>query len=89
MLAGCSESPSISAQEPQQIDVEQELQRPGSVNNEPKHLVNELSRMMDEFKSQQDSSILIDARAIAIELAEYDRPMAETFEALGAVMNVA
>ena len=87
MLAGCSESPSISAQEPQQIDVEQELQRPGSVNNEPKHMVNELSRMMDEFESQQDSSILIDAWAIAIELAEYDGPMAETFEAVGAVMS--
>ena len=81
-FVGCSEAP-VSMNE-QVHQVEEELERPGVNNNEPTILVNELNRLIDEFEVEQDSSLLIEAWEIAIELAEYEGPMAETFEAIGA-----
>ena len=82
LLAGCSESPTgVSGQAHQ---VEEVLERPRLINNEPKHLVEVLDRLIDELEEQPDSSKMIEAWGIAIELATYDGPRAEVFASMEA-----
>ena len=79
-LTGCSDSAVIDS-----VKVN-ELQKPIIINEEPEHLATEFDEIMMDLSTMAvpDSAKLVQAWTLAFELAKYDGPMSEVFEALDA-----
>ncbi len=59
--------------------VEEVLERPAIIDNEPPHLVARLEQLIADMEVNPDSATVVEAWSITLELAQYEGPMAEVF----------
>lgn len=83
ILSGCSDSLVTEPQEAYQV--EEVLEHPATIKNEPPELVTKLEQLIAVLTVSPDSATMVQAWTIAMELAQYEGPMADAFATMEAV----